>query len=99
VFGVLADKDLDGILAPLEGLFASWAVATLPTPRSRDGAEVAARLVERGAQAEAHASLLAAFEAQLAASAADDEVVVFGSFYSVAEVLAQLSSPSESAEA
>ncbi|WP_158895376.1 MULTISPECIES: bifunctional tetrahydrofolate synthase/dihydrofolate synthase [unclassified Pseudomonas] len=99
VFGVLADKDLDGILAPLESLFASWAVASLPTPRSRDGGEVAAILQAQGARAEAHASLLAAFEAQLAASAADDEVVVFGSFYSVAEVLAQLSSPSESAEA
>ncbi len=99
VFGVLADKDLDGILAPLEGLFANWAVATLPTSRSRDGAEVAALLVARGAQAEVHASLLDAFEAQLAASAADDEVVVFGSFYSVAEVLAQLTPLSESAEA
>lgn len=99
VFGVLADKDLDGILAPLAALFADWAVASLPTPRSRDGAEVAAILRAQGAQAEAHASLLAAFEAQLAASSADDEVVVFGSFYSVAEVLAQLSSLSESAEA
>ncbi|KUM33968.1 bifunctional tetrahydrofolate synthase/dihydrofolate synthase [Pseudomonas sp. EpS/L25] len=98
VFGVLADKDLDGILAPLERLFASWAVATLPTGRSRDGTEVAAILTARGAQAEVHDSLVAAFDAQLAASTADDEVVVFGSFYSVAEVLAQLTPLSESAE-
>jgi len=99
VFGVLADKDLDGILAPLESLFAEWAVATLPTGRSREGSEVAAILTARGAQASVHPSLIAAFDAQLAASKPGDEVVVFGSFYSVAEVLAQLTPSSESAEA
>ena len=99
VFGVLADKDLDGILAPLASLFAEWAVATLPTGRSREGSEVAAILTARGAQARVYPSLVEAFEAQLAASTPGDEVVVFGSFYSVAEVLAQLTPSSESAEA
>ncbi|MBH8661389.1 bifunctional tetrahydrofolate synthase/dihydrofolate synthase, partial [Pseudomonas aeruginosa] len=38
VFGLLADKDLDGVLEPLTGLVQDWAVAPLPTPRSRPAA-------------------------------------------------------------
>ncbi|MCQ4346714.1 bifunctional tetrahydrofolate synthase/dihydrofolate synthase [Pseudomonas stutzeri] len=87
VFGLLADKDLLGVVGPLLGQIAHWAVAPLPTPRSRSAEELQAALAACGASVGVHASLVAALQAQLAEADADDEVLVFGSFYSVAEAL------------
>ena len=39
VFGLLGDKDLSGVIEPLLGLVAQWAVAPLPTPRSRSASK------------------------------------------------------------
>lgn len=90
VFGLLADKELGGVLEPLLGLVQDWAVAPLPTPRSRSADELQSALVARGAQASVHADIAAALEAQCAKATADDEVLVFGSFYSVADALGWL---------
>lgn len=90
VFGLLSDKDLDGVLEPLLGLVQDWAVAPLPTPRSRPAGELAAALLARGAQASVHDDIAAALEAQCAQATADDEILVFGSFYSVADALSWL---------
>ena len=90
VFGLLADKDLGGVLEPLLGLVQDWAVAPLPTPRSRLAQELQSALAARGAQASVHADIAAALEAQCAKATADDEILVFGSFYSVADALGWL---------
>lgn len=90
VFGLLADKDLAGVLEPLLGLVQDWAVAPLPTTRSRMPGELLAALLERGAQANAHADIAAALDAQCAQATTDDEILVFGSFYSVADALSWL---------
>ncbi|MCP8466606.1 bifunctional tetrahydrofolate synthase/dihydrofolate synthase [Pseudomonas sp. ZM23] len=87
VFGLLADKDLEGVLEPLLGLVQDWAVAPLPTARSRPAEELAAALRARGAQVSRHADIAAALDAQCNDAAADDEILVFGSFYSVADAL------------
>ncbi len=90
VFGLLADKDLDGVLAPLQGLIADWAVAPLPTPRSRSAVELQDALVACGARVTAWPSLGEALQAQCGQAGEDDEILVFGSFYSVAEAEAWL---------
>ncbi|MFZ5956200.1 bifunctional tetrahydrofolate synthase/dihydrofolate synthase [Pseudomonas knackmussii] len=90
VFGLLADKDLGGVLEPLLGLVQDWAVAPLPTPRSRPAEELQSALSARGAQVSVHADIAAALEAQCAKATADDEILVFGSFYSVADALGWL---------
>lgn len=90
VFGLLADKDLDGVLAPLLGKIDSWAVAELPTPRTRSGEALQAALQARDAHATHYPSIAAALDAQCAQAGEDDEVLVFGSFYCVAEALAWL---------
>lgn len=90
VFGLLADKDLHGVLAPLHGLIADWAVAPLPTLRSRTADELQTALAALGARVTAWPSLAQALEAQCAQAGEDDEILVFGSFYSVAEALAWL---------
>ncbi|MHA6494474.1 bifunctional tetrahydrofolate synthase/dihydrofolate synthase [Pseudomonas borbori] len=87
VFGLLADKDLAGVLQPLLSEVAEWAVAPLLTSRTRSAAELLVHLQNKRAQASAHVSVLAALEAQCERASADDEILLFGSFYCVAEAL------------
>lgn len=87
VFGLLADKDLDGVVAPLQGLVDDWAVAPLDTPRSRPAAELATALTNVGAAVKSYASVDAALEGQCAQATAVDQIVLFGSFFCVAQAL------------
>jgi len=87
VFGLLADKDLDGVLEPLQGLVDEWAVAPLHTPRSRPAAELAGALTNRRAAVKSYVSVDAALEGQCAQATADDQILLFGSFFCVAEAL------------
>ncbi|MCO7521412.1 MULTISPECIES: bifunctional tetrahydrofolate synthase/dihydrofolate synthase [unclassified Pseudomonas] len=90
VFGLLADKDLPGVLAPLHALVDEWAVTPLATPRSRSAAELAQALTNLGAPVKSYASVAAALEGQCAQATADDQIVLFGSFFCVGEALAWL---------
>ena len=87
VFGLLADKDLSGVVGPLLSEVDNWAAAPLPTSRSREVAELHSHLQHCGAQVAAYASVQAALEAQCEQAADGDEVLLFGSFYCVAEAL------------
>ncbi|MCF5612528.1 bifunctional tetrahydrofolate synthase/dihydrofolate synthase, partial [Pseudomonas syringae] len=87
VFGLLNDKDLEGVVAPLSPVIAEWAVAPLPTPRSRPAEELQAALQNLGARVTSYQSIALALEAQCAHATADDEILLFGSFYCVAEAL------------
>ncbi|MFJ7788063.1 bifunctional tetrahydrofolate synthase/dihydrofolate synthase [Pseudomonas sp. NPDC096925] len=87
VFGLLADKDLGGVVAPLQGLVDDWAVAPLDTPRSRPAAELVTALTNVGAAVKSYASVGAALEGQCAQATADDQILLFGSFFCVAQAL------------
>ena len=87
VFGLLADKDLEGVIEPLLDCFSVWAVAPLPTPRSRSASQLQAALAAHGIEATAYDSFAAALDAQVAGADAGDEILVFGSFYCVADAL------------
>ncbi len=87
VFGLLADKDLQGVVAALRPQFDSWAVCTLDSSRARPATELAAVLEQQGAAVCAYDSVVQALEASCAQAGAEDLVVVFGSFYCVAECL------------
>lgn len=87
VFGLLSDKDLEGVVAPLLSSVQAWAVAPLDTPRSRSADDVQALLQNLGATVTSHASVIAALEAQCTVATAEDEILLFGSFYCVAEAL------------
>ena len=87
VFGLLADKDLAGVIAPLQALVDEWAVAPLDTPRSRPAAELASALTNGGATVKSYASVDAALEGQCAQATADDQILLFGSFFCVAQAL------------
>ena len=85
MFGLLADKDLEGVIAPLKGVVDEWAVAPLQTPRSRPAAELVAALTNVGAAVKSYASIDAALEGQCAQATADDQILLFGSFFCVGQ--------------
>jgi dihydrofolate synthase/folylpolyglutamate synthase len=87
VFGLLGDKDLEGVVAQLMPVIDDWAVAPLPTSRSRPAAQLQSVLQNLGAQVTSYQSVASALEAQCAHATADDEILLFGSFYCVAEAL------------
>ncbi|MDH4585357.1 bifunctional tetrahydrofolate synthase/dihydrofolate synthase [Pseudomonas sp. BN415] len=92
VFGLLADKDLPGVISALVACLTHWAVAPLPTLRSRPASELQAALTNLHASVSVHESIAAALESQCEQATPDDEILVFGSFYSVAEALSWLES-------
>jgi len=87
VFGLLSDKDLEGVVAPLARSVQHWAVTPLQTPRSRPATDLQAVLAARGAPVSVYDSVAAALEGQCAQATADDEILLFGSFFCVAEAL------------
>jgi dihydrofolate synthase/folylpolyglutamate synthase len=87
VFGLLADKDLDGVVGELSGSVQHWAVAPLDSARARPVADLQVALQNLGASVTSYASVADALEGQCALATAEDEILLFGSFYCVAEAL------------
>lgn len=88
VFGAMADKDLGGIIAALAPLVKAWHLCDLPTPRAASAQALRERL-PAGAAASCHASPRAALADALSQVQPTDRIVVFGSFFTVGDVLAQ----------
>jgi len=93
VFGVMRDKDLDGILAALGSRVDHWLLTDLPGARAASALSLAQRLAERGLAdgtgktVETFATPRAALERALAAAGENDRIVCFGSFLTVADIL------------
>jgi len=94
VLGMLADKDIDGVVAALASRVTRWQLASLPGPRGAGAAQLEAALRRCGVDAprRCHADPRAAFRAALEEAGDDDRIVVFGSFLTVGEVAAHLES-------
>lgn len=95
VFGLLQDKDLAGVLTPLLSEVQNWAVTPLPSPRSRSVGELQATLRNLAANVLACSSVAEALLAQCRQATGEDEILVFGSFYCVAEALEWLEQQAE----
>lgn len=95
VVGMLADKDVGGVIRLLRDRVDHWLVATLPGPRGLTAERLAAILREAGVTAEIveHASPASAYEVARGRAAEGDRIVVFGSFLTVADVMAARKSP------
>lgn len=87
VFGALADKDVDGVLAAMHGQFAGWDIAALPSPRSFSLEQLQQHLQQAGEPWHSHGDIRSALAARLADSSPQDEILVFGSFFTVAQAL------------
>jgi len=89
VFGMLRDKDSAGVAKLLAQRIDHWMVCSLPPPRGATAAELAQTLRKIGAEAVREFKNPALAHAAACSEAADnDRIVVFGSFHTVADVLA-----------
>lgn len=87
VFAALADKDIEGLVAPLLPLIAEWHLGPITDagPRGLGLDVLEARVRAGGAKViVAHPGLAAALAAARAAAGAGGRVLVFGSFHTVA---------------
>lgn len=90
VFGMLSDKDIEGVVAAMKRSLDRWFVAPLPPPRGAPAAALAAALRRAGVPECAVTScseVAEAFTQALGAAADTDRIVIFGSFLIVAEVM------------
>ena len=90
VFGMLADKDVAGVVSLLKDRVDHWRVATLPGPRGLSADGLIALLHDEGVKGDVAGfeTPAAAYRAVREQAAEGDRIVVFGSFLTVADVLA-----------
>ncbi|UAA40377.1 bifunctional tetrahydrofolate synthase/dihydrofolate synthase [Paraneptunicella aestuarii] len=86
VVGMLSDKDAKSSLQPFIDLGARWYIAPLPTPRSTDP-QVLAEQLPGSEKVKLCESVAQAYEMAQKAAFDDDCILVFGSFFTVADVL------------
>jgi dihydrofolate synthase/folylpolyglutamate synthase len=92
VFGMMADKDIDGVVAALAPRVDDWLVCGLPGPRAAGAARLAEVVAKVGAgkAAACFASPAQAFAHAQENAEADDRILAFGSFLTVADVMSHL---------
>jgi dihydrofolate synthase/folylpolyglutamate synthase len=90
VFGVMADKDIEHVVAPLRPLVDAWFVTDLPIARAAKAEALARILVappHTSTPVSTHATPSDALRAALADATPADRILVFGSFSTVGGVL------------
>ena len=91
VCGILADKDIDGVVSALRGQVQEWIAVKLDGPRSMPQSELAARIASLAGAPVALADSVASGCVQAeAACGIDDRILVFGSFHTVGPALTHL---------
>jgi len=96
VFGAMADKDIEGVIKPLLGIVDFWFCTDLPTPRAASAKLLASKLEAMGVAVkngedggiECFPDPAAAYQKAMSKAGEGDRIVVFGSFYTVAGVMA-----------
>jgi dihydrofolate synthase/folylpolyglutamate synthase len=97
VFGMLADKDIEGVLRHMAGRVDHWFCAGLPGARGVTGQALESRVRQyvqsydpsgaKNIQVSAFVNVEKAYQAAVDKANPDDRIVVFGSFLTVAEAL------------
>ena len=95
VLGMLGDKDVAGVVRLLRDRVDHWLLASLPGPRGLSAARLAEILREVGVSGDVHEhdSPAAAYQVAREGAAEGDRIVIFGSFLTVAGVLAVMKAP------
>ena len=90
----MRDKDIAGVLEHLKGEIDHWNVTDLPTPRAASAEDLEALLRDAGVSDGPDCSVTRfatpaeAFQDALKRASDNDRIVVFGSFFTVAGVMA-----------
>jgi dihydrofolate synthase / folylpolyglutamate synthase len=98
VFGSMHDKDIDGVIAHLKGHVDHWNVTDLPLPRAATAEQLKEKLLAAGiassSEPDAEKSVQSfpspaeAFANAISRAGENDRIAVFGSFFTVAGVMA-----------
>lgn len=90
VVGILKDKDIAGMLSLIKPHIDHWHIAPLNAARSSHADDLSLGLTTLGVMSiHRYASIAAAYTSAMSQAQAGDDVIVFGSFYTIAEVLQQ----------
>ncbi len=93
VCGMLADKDVAGVLVHLGGAFDEWFAAGTAGPRALTDRQLAGRAREAGIRMTCAGDIVDALRKAGAAARPGDRIVVFGSFHTVGPALTWLDDP------
>lgn len=96
IFGAMADKDIAGVIKPLLDSVDFWFCTDLPTSRAASAQSLLERLTTLGVAPkngvdggiECFLDPAAAYQKALSKAGEGDRIVIFGSFYTVAGVMA-----------
>ncbi|MGE5617276.1 MAG: bifunctional folylpolyglutamate synthase/dihydrofolate synthase, partial [Bacillota bacterium] len=88
VFAMLGDKDIGSVIDIVKGSIDRWFVAAAQSERAASAAKLGELLAARGVSAvRSFASVESALEEARREAGPNDRIIVFGSFYTVAEAL------------
>ena len=89
VFAMLGDKDIGGVVDAMKGRVDRWYVAAPQADRAASAARLEEVLAERGLSksTRAFATVDSALDTARREAGPNDRIIVFGSFYTVAEAL------------
>jgi dihydrofolate synthase/folylpolyglutamate synthase len=89
VFGILGDKDIDGVVAAMRERVDRWFVAAPQAERAAPAERILGAVARQGGgkPARAFVTIADALAAARRETGANDRIIVFGSFYTVAEAL------------
>ncbi|ERP95219.1 hypothetical protein Q666_00530 [Marinobacter sp. ES-1] len=91
VYAALADKDVEGVMTAMKSVVDQWYFAGLDVPRGLAVDQLVSHARACGiTDGEGYGSVSQALDAAIANARPDDCIVVFGSFYTVAEARAKL---------
>lgn len=87
VVGMLGDKAVAETLSPMWSVVDEWAIVQLNTPRGSSHQQIAETCAQQGVDYQAFADVALAMQAMLkrVGRSADDRIIVFGSFYAIAD--------------
>ncbi len=92
LFSVMADKDIAGIISPLCGLVSHWHIAELPhisrAAKPADVVNILQSCEPSGVECTAYSDVEAAMAGALKQMQPEDTLLGFGSFFTVADILA-----------
>jgi dihydrofolate synthase/folylpolyglutamate synthase len=88
VFGMLADKDIEAVVALLQPYIGFWHVAPLNGPRAAGPERLALAMAAAACSYRMHDDIAEAWRAACQEAGPADTIIAFGSFHTVAEIMA-----------
>ena len=91
ILGLLDDKDVAGVVAPLSTVVDQWITVTADSPRAVSAEDLAKFIIERpGSQSIVAGSIADAIATASTLAGAEDRILVTGSFYLVGPAISEL---------